>query len=116
MANKLEQFLEKQIDKGNIDWENKSKLIRTSGEKINGNTTKRVKKFENKVNFGLSIAEKNKEIILVPEMLNLLGCSKENFVKLIKKMNYKSIEKENKVYFKYLPFNIIYDHYLYLHI
>ena len=42
--------------------------------------------------------------MLVPEMLNLLGCSKDNFIKLIKKMNYKSIEKENKVYFKYLPF------------
>ena len=47
--------------------------------------------------------EKNKEIILIPEMLNLLGCNKENFIKLIKKMNYKSIEKENKVYFKYFP-------------
>ena len=48
--------------------------------------------------------EKNREIMLVPEMLNLLGCNKDNFIKLIKKMNYKSIEKENKVYFKYLPF------------
>ena len=47
---------------------------------------------------------KRNEIMLVPEMLNLLGCSKDNFIKLIKKMNYKSIEKENKVYFKYLPF------------
>ena len=48
--------------------------------------------------------EKTKEIILVPEMLNLLGCNKDNFIKLIKKMNYKSIEKKNKVYFKYLSF------------
>jgi len=47
--------------------------------------------------------EKNKEVVLIPEMLNLLGCSKDNFVKLIKKMNYKSTEKENKIYFKYLP-------------
>ena len=47
--------------------------------------------------------ENNKDIMLVPEMLNLLGCSKENFVKLIKKMNYRSTEKENKIYFKYLP-------------
>ena len=47
--------------------------------------------------------EKNKEIILIPEMLNLLGCNKENFIKLIKKMNYKSVEKKNKVYFKYFP-------------
>ena len=60
MANKLEQFLEKQIDKGNIDWENKSKLIRTSGEKVNGNTTKIVKKFENKFNFSIDL--KNNEI------------------------------------------------------
>ena len=36
-------------------------------------------------------------------MLNLLGCSKENFLKLIKKMNYKSYEKEYKLYFKYFP-------------
>ena len=48
--------------------------------------------------------KKRNEIMLVPEMLNLLGCSKDNFIKLIKKMNYKSVEKENKVYFKYLPF------------
>jgi ATP-dependent RNA helicase SUPV3L1/SUV3 len=33
-----------------------------------------------------------------------LGCSKENFIRLVKKMNYKSIEKENKIYLKYLPF------------
>ena len=29
------------------------------------------------------------EIKLVPEMLNLLGCNKENFIKLLKLMNYK---------------------------
>ena len=43
------------------------------------------------------------EIMLVPEMLNLLGCSEDNFVKLIKTMNYKSYQKENKLYFKYFP-------------
>ena len=48
--------------------------------------------------------QKSTEIMLVPEMLNLLGCNKENFIKLIHKMNYKTIEKENKVYFKYLPY------------
>ena len=36
-------------------------------------------------------------------MLNLLGCSKENFLRLIKRMDYKSYEKENKLYFKYSP-------------
>tara|TARA_Y100000590_G_C15199891_1_gene818297 strand:- start:24 stop:623 length:600 start_codon:yes stop_codon:yes gene_type:complete len=62
MTNKLEQFLEKQINSGNINWESKSKLIRTSGEKINGNTAKIVKKFENRFNFGLLIDQKNKAI------------------------------------------------------
>jgi len=47
--------------------------------------------------------DQEKEIKLVPEMLNLLGCNKENFVNLIKKMNYKIIEKENDTYFKYNP-------------
>ena len=32
-----------------------------------------------------SNSEKNKEIKMIPEMLNLLGCNKENFKKLIKK-------------------------------
>ena len=36
-------------------------------------------------------------------MLNLLGCSKENFVKLINKMDYKFFEKNNETYFKYQP-------------
>ena len=44
---------------------------------------------------------KNSKIKLVPEMLNLLGCSKENFLKLIKKMNYKTLEKNNEFYFIY---------------
>ena len=47
--------------------------------------------------------DQDKEIKLVPEMLNLLGCNKENFVNLIKKMNYKIIEKEDDTYFKYNP-------------
>ncbi len=45
----------------------------------------------------------NKEIKLTPEMLNLLGCSKENFLKLLKNMNYKIFNKDNEVFFKYLP-------------
>ena len=47
---------------------------------------------------------KNKsDIKVVPEMLNLLGCSKENFKRLLTKMNYKVFEKEKEIYFKYLP-------------
>ena len=50
-----------------------------------------------------SNADGKNEIMLVPEMLNLLGCSEDNFVKLIKIMSYKSYKKENKLYFKYFP-------------
>jgi ATP-dependent RNA helicase SUPV3L1/SUV3 len=50
-----------------------------------------------------SNTEKDKETKLVPEMLNLLGCSKENFRKLIEKMNYKTFERENDIYFRYNP-------------
>ena len=50
-----------------------------------------------------SDSEVNKEIKLNPEMLNLLGCSKDNFKKLITKMNYKTVEKNNDLYFKYTP-------------
>jgi len=46
---------------------------------------------------------KQKEIKLVPEMLNLLGCNKENFVKLLKSMDYKIYEKDKDIYFKYIP-------------
>ena len=44
-----------------------------------------------------------KEIKMTPEMLNLLGCSKENFKKLLKKMNYKIFEKDKETFFKYNP-------------
>ena len=46
---------------------------------------------------------KDREIKLIPEMLNLLGCSKENFLNLIKYLNYKSFEKENDTFIKYIP-------------
>ncbi|MDC0046699.1 helicase-related protein [Candidatus Pelagibacter sp.] len=48
-------------------------------------------------------AKGGNEIKMTPEMLNLLGCSKENFKMLLKKMNYKVIEKEKEVLFKYNP-------------
>ena len=47
--------------------------------------------------------ENKNEIKLIPEMLNLLGCSKDSFIKLIQKMNYKTFEKNNETYFKYAP-------------
>ena len=44
-----------------------------------------------------------KETKVIPEMLNLLGCSKENFIRLLKKMDYKIYEKDKEFYIKYLP-------------
>ena len=49
------------------------------------------------------IIKSEKEIKMIPEMLNLLGCNKENFKKLLKNMNYKVTEKNNEVFFKYKP-------------
>ena len=54
-----------------------------------------------------SDADKHKEIKLVPEMLNLLGCNQENFKRLIEKMNYKTYERNSDLYFKYSPKNNI---------
>jgi len=50
--------------------------------------------------------EENNEIKLVPDMLNLLGCNKDNFLKLIQKMNYKYFEKDGQIYFKYISIRI----------
>ena len=36
-------------------------------------------------------------------MLNLLGCSKDNFKKLISYMSYKVKEKNEEIFFKYIP-------------
>ncbi len=47
--------------------------------------------------------DKKKDTKLIPEMLNLLGCTKDNFIKLIKKMDYKTYEKNNDIYFQYSP-------------
>ena len=47
--------------------------------------------------------DKKKEVKVIPEMLNLLGCSKENFKKLLKNMGYKIYEKEKEFFIKYLP-------------
>ena len=47
--------------------------------------------------------EKEKMIKMVPEMINLLGCSRENFKKLIGMMNYKIFERNSELFFKYNP-------------
>jgi ATP-dependent RNA helicase SUPV3L1/SUV3 len=52
--------------------------------------------------------KKNKDVKLIPEMLNLLGCSKDNFKKLIKNMGYKTLEKNDDLFFRYIPQKNIY--------
>ena len=44
-----------------------------------------------------------KEIKVIPEMLNLLGCSKDNFKKLLTSMSYKVTEKNDEIFFRYMP-------------
>ena len=48
-------------------------------------------------------SQKNNKIELVPKMLNLLGCSRENFLNLIKKMDYNVSLENDKYFFKYRP-------------
>ncbi len=49
----------------------------------------------------MNSSDKN-EIKLTSEMLNLLGCNKENFLKLIEKMSYKYFIKNKETFFKYI--------------
>tara|TARA_B100002052_G_scaffold80509_1_gene73634 strand:+ start:602 stop:1198 length:597 start_codon:yes stop_codon:yes gene_type:complete len=58
----LRNFLKNQIDKGNINWESRSELLRASKTKISGHSKRILKEYENKFNFGLSIQTKNNAI------------------------------------------------------
>jgi ATP-dependent RNA helicase SUPV3L1/SUV3 len=48
-------------------------------------------------------SKENKEIKMTPEMLNLLGCSKDSFKKLLQKMGYKIFDRDSEIFFKYNP-------------
>jgi ATP-dependent RNA helicase SUPV3L1/SUV3 len=45
-----------------------------------------------------SNTKENKEIKMIPEMLNLLGCSKDNFKKLLKIWDIKYLIKRKKLF------------------
>ena len=47
---------------------------------------------------------KDKEVKLQSEMINLLGCTKENFLKLLVLMGYKYKERNKEIFFQYKPF------------
>ena len=51
----------------------------------------------------MKLNAENKQIKLDASMLNLLGCKKEDFIKLIEIMGYKTFSKKEEVYFKYFP-------------
>ena len=46
---------------------------------------------------------KSDKIKLIPKMLNLLGCNKESFIKVIKLMGYKVFDEKDETFFKYKP-------------
>ena len=58
----LKSFLKNQIDKGNIEWESRSELLRASKAKISGHSNRILKEYENKFNFGLATQTKNDAI------------------------------------------------------
>ena len=47
---------------------------------------------------------KDKEVKLQSEMMNLLGCTKQNFLKLLVLMGYKYKERNKEIFFQYKPF------------
>ena len=91
MKNKKDfrSFIELQLTKGNINWESRSDLIRSSGQKISGHNNRILKEYENKFNFG-SIAEiKNKAI--------------KNYFDTIPKNSFISVEGAVKIINQKLP-------------
>ena len=48
----------------------------------------------------------DRQVKLNAEMINLLGCTKQNFLKLLLLMNYKYKENDKEIYFKYYPLKL----------
>ena len=88
---KFREYLENQIQKGKIEWDSRSQLIRQSGSKANGNTNKILKEYENKFKFGSITEIKDKAI--------------KNYFKLQPKNSLISVEGAVKIINKELPNN-----------
>ena len=88
---KFREFLESQIQKGKIEWDSRSQLIRQSGNKANGNTNKILKEYEHKFKFGSITEIKDKAI--------------KNYFKLQPKNSLISVEGAVKIINKELPDN-----------
>ena len=88
---KFREYIESQIQKGKIEWDSRSQLIRQSGSKANGNTNKILKEYENKFKFGSITEIKDKAI--------------KNYFKLQPKNTLISVEGAVKIINKELPNN-----------
>ena len=88
---KFRDYLENQIQKGKIEWDSRSQLIRQSGSKANGNTNKILKEYEHKFKFGSITEIKDKAI--------------KNYFKLQPKNSLISVEGAVKIINKELPDN-----------
>ena len=88
---KFREFLESQIQKGKIEWDSRSQLIRQSGSKNNGNTNKILKEYEHKFKFGSITEIKDKAI--------------KNYFKLQPKNSLISVVGAVKIINKELPNN-----------
>ena len=88
---KFREFLESQIQKGKLEWDSRSQLIRQSGSKANGNTNKILKEYEHKFKFGSITEIKDKAI--------------KNYFKLQPKNSLISVEGAVKIINKELPDN-----------
>tara|TARA_B100000886_G_C20305428_1_gene441515 strand:+ start:108 stop:701 length:594 start_codon:yes stop_codon:yes gene_type:complete len=91
MKNKKDfrSFIELQLTKGNINWESRSDLIRSSGQKISGHNNRILKEYENKFNFGSITEIKNKAI--------------KNYFDTIPKNSFISVEGAVKIINQKLP-------------
>ena len=103
----LKSFLKNQIDKGNIDWESRSELLRASKTKISGHSKRILKEYEKKFNFGLALQAKNDAIkkyfdkqpknslISVEGAVNIINQDLPKHIKISETIIYSRLDDEN---------------------
>ena len=103
----LKSFLKNQIDKGNIEWESRSELLRASKTKISGHSKRILKEYEKKFNFGLALQAKNDAIkkyfdkqpknslISVEGAVNIINQDLPKHIKISETIIYSRLEDKN---------------------
>ena len=103
----LRNFLKNQIDKGNINWESRSELLRASKTKISGHSKRILKEYEKKFNFGLALQAKNDAIkkyfdkqpknslISVEGAVNIINQDLPKHIKISETIIYSRLEDKN---------------------